>query len=158
MFRSVRASKTISFSVGGRGRDTLQGTLDVPYIWLKVLSPIWVRYQWLCEIGKLKYVGSIFLLTLKAPKQISLLCIYVLCMYFLSLVIGEWTHFCLTCFGEYFFHLNQETIMTIVSGLCSCYISPNPLSREWFLLFTHSHLFSELHDLTHPLIAPPNCP
>lgn len=52
----------------------------------------------------------------------------------------------------------QETITTIVSGLCSCYISPNPLSRECLHLFAHSHLFSELHDLTLPLMAPPNCP
>lgn len=31
---------------------------------------------------------------------------------------------------------NLETIMAIVSGLCSCYISPNPLSGEWLHLFS----------------------
>lgn len=51
----------------------------------------------------------------------------------------------------------QETIMNIISGLFSCYISPNLLSREWLHLFSHSYLFSEFHDLTHPLMAPPNC-
>lgn len=79
------------------------------HIWLKVLSPIWVRYQWPLWNWQIEiFACLIFLWTLnhfekkkekKTPSIVS---------YFLSVNTLERTCFCLTCVGEYFFRLKPR--------------------------------------------------